>query len=154
MFRKNLQNTKDRAEIIRRLRSVRQDAPRLWGKMNAGQMICHLSDAFRGVKGEIKVASQETFFRRVVLKRLIMYLPPITVKNYPTLPEIDQEIGGTRPTNFDSDLAELERLLVEFTDEKSDFTKWSHPLLGQMTRRQWSRWAYVHINHHLRQFGR
>jgi hypothetical protein len=152
---KNLQNTKDRAEIIGRLRAVRKDTPRLWGKMNASQMICHLSDTFRGIRGEIKIAPRDSFFRRVVMKRLMMFLPAtVTVKNYPTFSEIDQQIGGTRPTDFAADLAELERLLAEFVDEKSDFTKWSHPLLGRMSRRQWSRWAYVHINHHLRQFGR
>lgn len=150
---KNLQNERDRAEIIRRLQTITNNTPGFWGKMTANQMICHLSDAFRGVTGEIKVAPTGTLSQRVVLKRMMLYLPPVTVQNYPTSPEINQEIGGTRPTNFDSDAAELKRLIAEFTDEKSDFTKWSHPFFGKLSRWEWSRWAYVHINHHLRQFG-
>jgi hypothetical protein len=150
---KNLQNDADRAEILRRLRTLRADTPRLWGKMSANQMICHLSDAFRGAMNEIKIAPTGTVFQRVVVKRLLMYLPPITVKNYPTPPEINQEIGGTQPKDFASDAAELERLISEFSDEKADFSNWSHPFFGQLSRWEWSRWAYVHINHHLRQFG-
>jgi len=112
-----------------------------------------LSDAFRGVTGEIKVAPTGTLFQRIVVKRLIMYLPPVPVKNYPTSPEINQQIGGTKPTELDADTAELERLIADFTDEKSDFEQWSHPFFGRMSRREWSRWAYIHLNHHLRQFG-
>ena len=83
----------------------------------------------------------------------MMYLPPMPVKNYPTSPEINQEISGTQPKDFASDAAELERLIAEFCDEKTDRSKWSHPFFGQLSRGEWSRWAYVHINHHLRQFG-
>lgn len=150
---KNLQNNADRAEILRRLRTVRADSQRLWGKMTANQMICHLSDAFRGVMGEIKIAPTGTLFQRVVVKRMMMYLPPMPVKNYPTSPEINQEIGGTKPTDFDADAAELERLIDGFTDEKSDCQQWSHPFFGRMSRWEWSRWAYIHVHHHLRQFG-
>lgn len=150
---KNLQNDADRAQILRRLRTIRADTPRLWGKMSANQMICHLSDAFRGVTGEIKIMPTGTVFQRVVVKRLLMYMPPMPVKNYSTAPEINQEIGGTQPKDFASDAAELERLIAEFTDEKTDCSKWSHPFFGQLSRWEWSRWAYVHINHHLRQFG-
>lgn len=150
---KNLQTDADRAEIIGRLRTISAATPRLWGKMSANQMICHLSDAFRGVTGKIKIAPTGTVFQRVVVKRLLMYLPSMAVKNYPTSPEINQEIGGTQPKDFASDAAELERLIAAFCDEKTDFSNWSHPFFGQLSRRQWSRWAYVHINHHLRQFG-
>ena len=150
---KNLQNDADRAEILRRLRTVRPDSNRLWGKMTANRMICHLSDAFRGVTGEIKIAPTGTFFQHAIVKFLMLNLPPMPVKNYPTSPEINQEIGGTKPTEFAADAAELERLIAEFTDEKNDCSNWSHPFFGRMSRRQWSRWAYIHIHHHLRQFG-
>jgi hypothetical protein len=28
-----------------------------------------------------------------------------------------------------------------------------HPVFGQMSESAWLRWAYVHTDHHLRQFG-
>lgn len=150
---RNLQNTADRSEIVRRLRTVKPSTQPLWGKMSANQMICHLSDGFRGVTGEIKVAPTGTFFQRTVVKFMMINLPPVQVKNYPTAPEINQELGGTKPTEFAADLAELERMIECFVDEKTDCSNWSHPFFGRLTRREWSRWAYVHINHHLTQFG-
>ncbi len=151
---KNLQNEIDRAEILRRLRTVRADSQRLWGKMSANQMICHLSDGFRGATGEIEVAPIGNFLHRTIVKFLLLNLPRVkTIKNYPTMPEINQEIGGTKPIEFTADLAELERLIEHFVDERNDCSAWSHSLFGRMSRRQWSRWAWVHINHHLTQFG-
>jgi hypothetical protein len=28
-----------------------------------------------------------------------------------------------------------------------------HPILGRLSRGQWMRWGYRHMDHHLRQFG-
>jgi Protein of unknown function (DUF1569) len=28
-----------------------------------------------------------------------------------------------------------------------------HPLFGRMSASSWMRWAYLHADHHLRQFG-
>ena len=28
-----------------------------------------------------------------------------------------------------------------------------HPIFGRMSERTWLRWAYLHTDHHLRQFG-
>lgn len=153
MIMKTLQSEQVKTEIHRRLSTIRADSKPLWGKMSANQMICHLSDAFRGVTGEIKIAPTGTLFQRVMVKRMMMYLPPVPVKNYPTSPEINQEIGGTKPTEFNADAAELKRLIEWFVDNKNDCSNWSHPFFGRLSRWEWSRWAYIHINHHLRQFG-
>ncbi len=30
----------------------------------------------------------------------------------------------------------------------------THPYFGNLTKWEWMRWAYLHADHHLRQFGR
>ena len=49
----------DQHEICERLSRVTPDSPRLWGRMNAHQMICHLADSFRVVLGEQTAAAGE-----------------------------------------------------------------------------------------------
>lgn len=44
---KTLLNVKDKEEIIARLQGVRPTSLRLWGKMSAHRMVCHLSDGFK-----------------------------------------------------------------------------------------------------------
>jgi hypothetical protein len=43
----------------------------------------------------------------------------------------------------------LQRLATAPPDALAD----RHPMLGPMTRAQWMRWAYMHTDHHLRQFN-
>ncbi len=44
---KTLLNARDKAEIVSRLESVQPFSPRVWGKMSAHQMVCHLGDVFK-----------------------------------------------------------------------------------------------------------
>jgi hypothetical protein len=150
---KTLAHQRCRAEILRRLRSVRPDSDRRWGKMSAHQMICHLSDSCRIATGE-KVASDASGpVQRTLVKWIALYLPLQWPPGIPTRPEVDQQSGGTGPGEFASDVAELETLL-ELIATRGKEVDWPvHPIFGRMSQPNWLRWAYLHTDHHLRQFG-
>ena len=150
---KSLDNEKIKIETRRRVENLRAASERRWGTMTANEMICHLADAFRGVWGEIEAESYGNVFHRTLMKWAFFMLPAIPVKNYPTSPEIDQRIGGTKPVEFERDKKILLGLFDKFTSDKWDETTLTHPAMGKLTRHQWHRWAYLHMDHHLRQFG-
>ena len=141
------------AEIVRRLRTLRPDTPRLWGRMSSHQTICHLADGYRMAVGQKRVAETGGPLHRTVLKALVLYGPLRWPAGVPTSPELDQRHEGTTPAEFASDLLELERLLAFLCSRPADF-RWSrHPVFGRMSRAWWLRWGYLHADHHLRQFG-
>jgi hypothetical protein len=70
-----------------------------------------------------------------------------------TRPEVDAEQSGTPPAQFDQDKAELFALLEHFTRQPRDFNWQPHPMFGAMSDADWMRWGYLHMDHHLRQFG-
>jgi hypothetical protein len=143
----------DKAEIIRRLKMVRPDCSRRWGRMSAHQMVCHLSDAFRLVTHQ-KTASPATgIVQSTLIKWIALYLPFRWPQGVPTRPEMDQEIEGTKPGDFAADLADLESLLERITIVGTDYDWPAHPIFGRMSESAWKRWAYLHVDHHLRQFG-
>jgi hypothetical protein len=73
---------------------------------------------------------------------------------FKTMPEIDQQAGGgTSPVEFARDHRDLQSLLERFVKQPRDFTWQAHPHFGQMSERDWMRLAYLHADHHLRQFG-
>jgi hypothetical protein len=149
---KTLAREANKVEILRRLRTVRPGDERRWGRMSAHQMICHLIDSARMATGERVVRDLSTPLQRTVVKFTALYLPLPWPAGIPTLPEIDQLAGGIRPTDFADDLAELERLVQLMTDRT--LRRPRHPFFGPMSERAWLRWAYLHMDHHLRQFGR
>lgn len=138
-------------EIARRLATVRPDSVRRWGRMSAHQMICHLGDACRVATGQKRVSDATGRLPPTVLKWIALYAPVRWPAGIPTRPEIDQHCAGTSPVAFDADVAELARLLERIATHAADWP--AHPIFGRMSRTAWLRWAYLHTDHHLRQFG-
>jgi uncharacterized protein DUF1569 len=152
---KTLARPRDQDEILRRLKAVRPDSERRFGRMSAHQMVCHLGDAFRMAMGRKPVRSTGGLAQRTIVKWVALYLPA----RWPggrivTSPEIDQEAGGTRPTvDFAADVVEVEALMAVFTAPTRRFQWQAHPIFGRMSDAAWLRWGYLHMDHHLRQFG-
>ncbi len=144
----------DQAEIVARLRQVRPDSPRRWGRMSAPQMVCHLADAFRMALGDRPVAGTARLRDRTVIKWIALYVPAPWPPGIRTRPELDQEQGGgTTPGEFAADVAAVEALIALVTAEHAGLDRRSHPIFGPLSRASWMRWAYLHMDHHLRQFG-
>lgn len=150
---KTLARPRDRAEILQRLRQVRSDSVRRWGRMSAHQMVCHVSDALRMGMGHKAVSHATSPLHRTIVKWIVLYLPLPWPAGILTRPEIDQELGGTRPVDFAADVAQLEALLGLVTAETSSFEWQAHPIFDRMSDADWLRWGYLHMDHHLRQFG-
>ena len=150
---KTLARERDRLEIVDRLRTIGPEREPRWGRMSAHQMICHLADGFRMAIGQKPVRRIGRFVDRRVLKWFVLYLPIPWPGGIRTNPEIDQDLGGTRPAGFSADRAELEALLARVTSRPRGFDWQPHPLFGPMSDAAWLRWAYLHTDHHLRQFG-
>jgi hypothetical protein len=150
---KTVANDRDRAHLLKRLRRVRPDSARRWGRMSAHQMVCHLSDAFHMASGDRTVSDASSLWGRTVMRWLALYVPLSWPSGIMTRPELDQTMGGTRPRDFASDLAECCARL-EALAAVADRDDWPpHPIFGPMSRAAWCRWAYLHTDHHLRQFG-
>ncbi len=141
-----------RDEVLRRLEKIGPDTPHLWGSMNAGQMVCHVRDAFEGAMGERPIG-RSGFSLWPLVKNLVLYTPRPWPHGVKTRPEVDQMIGGTPPVEFRSDMEKLLAAIDRFTAVPRAFTFQRHPMFGAMSERDWMCWGYRHIDHHLRQFG-
>lgn len=149
---RSLAQAQDRAELLARLKQLRPDASALWGKMNAHQAVCHLSDGFRAALAEKSVKPLSNRVTQTLVKWGAFYMPMRWPKNVQTMPEVDQLQGGTRPVEFEQDRAELLALIERFVAMPAA-QRPAHPLFGPLSEREWLRWGYLHCDHHLRQFG-
>jgi Protein of unknown function (DUF1569) len=149
---KTMACAQDKEEIVRRLRTIRANSARRWGRMSVHQMICHLSDSFLAVTGQRQVSPASGPLQRTVIKWIALYAPLKWPRGVPTRPEVDQEVGGTKPSHFAADVTQLEMLVELITTRKGCFGP-THPIFGNMSDTDWMRWAYLHMDHHLRQFG-
>ena len=148
---RTLRNTHDRDELCQRLTAICANTEPLWGKMSAHQMICHLNDSLRAALGEKYISQSTSLFKRAILKPLALWAPIPWPHGFKTRPELDQDQGGTPPVEFAADLAEFHRLLERFCAREGEFAP--HAMWGQMSKAERLRYAYLHMDHHLRQFG-
>lgn len=137
-------------EIKQRLQTIRPESQRRWGRMSANQMICHLADSFRRTLGEKDATALPP---RKLLKWAALWIPIPWPHGFKTRPEMDQEIGGTRPVEFENDRKELLTLMDRFTCDTPVPQFEPHPIFGRMSRKEMMRWGFLHADHHLRQFG-
>lgn len=72
---------------------------------------------------------------------------------WPTNPQHNPMVDGTRPSDFESDLARVVAGLRRIASAESGRLEPVHGFFGNMSARDWQRWAYRHTDHHLRQFG-
>jgi hypothetical protein len=91
--------------------------------------------------------SATSLFQRTVVKWIALKSPLRWLPGVKTRPEVDQEIGGTRPTEFGWDVEALSRIVERFTRQPRELAWRPHPTFGAL------RWGYLHIDHHLRQFS-
>jgi len=150
---RTLESKSDRESILARISALTSSDPRLWGKMLAHQMVCHLCDSYKVAMGEKSVSMATGLLQQTVIKFIALRLPAKWPKGSPTRPEVEQGVGGTAPVGFEEDRGELLSVIDRFCDGGPNLAI-PHPFFGLLNRQEWMRWGYLHADHHLRQFGR
>jgi hypothetical protein len=95
----------------------------------------------------------ENAFTRSVMKWAALWLPLPWPQGTKTMPELDQQVGGTPPGDFEADRQELISRTEAFAGKPAYLATARHPFFGRISDEEWLRWGYLHMDHHLRQFG-
>jgi len=140
------------ARLDARLARLTPDTSRRWGKMTAHEMLCHVSDSFRGMLGDRPTTkAPASALQRQVVRFVALHTPVPWPHGVPTRPEVNPHEEGTRPAVFESDRVALRELMDRFVRAESVYAE--HPMFGALSRREWMIWGYRHLDHHFRQFG-
>ena len=151
---RSLSDPNDKSSILARLKTIRSDSPRQWGRMSSHQLICHLSDAFRVAIGEKPACLTPNLINQTMIKWIALRAPLPWPKGFQTPPEVNQEGDAcTRPLDFQEDFSNLLALIERFGSRQRDSQLQPHPIFGPLSEWEWFRWGYLHVDHHLRQFG-
>lgn len=145
---KNLFDTAVKQEIINRLNKLSPQSQRQWGKMDVAQMLAHL-------QVPIGVAMGTHTVKGNLLMKLI--LPLFKKKLYDEkpwkqgLPTDKTFIMTGKTKDFELERNKLLDMVSRFTE--ANMVNEKHPIFGRLTKEQWSKATWKHIDHHLKQFG-
>ena len=137
-----------REEVAARIRALPADRAPQWGRMNAPQMIAHLSDQIRIGLGHIPARNGEGPYSFWPMNTLAIYVIP-----WPHGFKGPFETFTTKPATWDADRETL-IALIDDLNAKREQARWpQHPTFGKMSGKDWAALTYRHCQHHLGQFG-
>ena len=138
-----------RSSIHKRIDQISVDTPRQWGTMDAGQMVCHVSDQLRVALGDLESVVKPSVLRFKPLRYLLVYWLPWPKGKIQTAPEM----LTTKPDTWREDVSSLHDLVDRVADADAAYRWGPHPMFGSISRREWGLLCLKHLDHHLRQFG-
>lgn len=141
----------DRPELLRRINALTPASQRQWGTMTVGQMLAHCADQVRVTSGQKPISTQMPGFLKKLVKWLMIDLMPRFPRNMGTLKELDANKDMTPPTTFEADRQTLLALIEPARYPEGQ--TFDHPAFGRLTRDDFGRATWKHLDHHLRQFG-
>lgn len=150
---KNIIDYSIKTKILQRIEKLNPSASAKWGKMNINQMLCHCADQLRLANGTKSSKFIGNFMLTTVFKWLILTFMKAPKGKIETVKELKQGVGGTKPTSFEDDRKALIDLIQNFDESFKTNKTVVHPAFGKMNHWQNGRLAYLHLDHHLRQFG-
>jgi len=148
---KDIFNPQTIQEFQARIEKLTPNSQGQWGKMNVYQMLKHCVGNEQLLLGQrhFKRIFLGRLFGKMALKSNIKDDSPMS-KNSMTHPDLVIKGNG----DMEQEKQAWINLLHEYPARKtSDYNNFIHPFFGKMSSEQVSRFAYKHIDHHLRQFG-
>jgi hypothetical protein len=144
---KNLFEPSVKQELIDRINKLTPASQRQWGKMDVSQMMAHCQMPLGVAIGRHKL--KRNFILSLVgpFFKSKLYDDKPFKRNLPT----DKSFIMADPKDFENEKRSLISMINDFTEEKMTGEK--HPFFGKLTKEQWSKGTWKHLDHHLSQFG-
>lgn len=145
---KNLFDVTVKQDIINRINKLTPQTQRLWGKMDVAQMLAHVQLPIRIAFGTHQ--PKGSFLLRLIgpLFKSKLWDEKPYKHSLPTDPTFIMT-GNTK--NFEKEKESLLNLINSFTEK--NLIGEQHPVFGKLTKENWSKATWKHLDHHLKQFG-
>ena len=145
---KNLFDPAVKHEIIVRINKLTPESKALWGKMNVSQMLAHLQVPIGVADGTRQL--RRTLFGRIVgpMVKQTLYNDKPFKRNLPTDPSF---VMVKSEKDFETERQKLLSVVSNFSE--STIVNETHTFFGKLTKEQWSKGTWKHLDHHLQQFG-
>lgn len=134
-------------DILARINKLTPDSTSEWGKMNVAQMLAHVQQPIGSAEGLFK--HPRSLMGKIFgpIARPGMYSNKPFKRNLPT----DKSFIMTgQEKDFEKEKQQLIAMIRNFKEE--NIVNEIHPFFGKMSKEQWSKAMFKHLDHHLAQF--
>jgi|SRR5688572_10088116 len=144
---KNLFDPSVKQEIIDRINKLTPQTQRQWGKMNVEHMLAHVQLPISCAYGTHQVKGSFLLKLLGPLFKSVLYNEKPYKQSLPT----DKSYVVVDTKDFEKEKQGLLEKLSMFSND--NIVLLNHPVWGKMSKEQWSKATWKHLDHHLKQFG-
>lgn len=148
MVVKNLLQPEVKQEIIHRINALTPQSQRQWGKMEVAQMLAHVQVPVGVALGTSNIKGNFLFRLILPLFKKKLYDESEWKQGLPT-DKTFVMVGTVR--DFEKEKMKLLEMINQFTE--TNLVNEKHPIFGKLTKEQWAKTTWKHLDHHLRQFN-
>ena len=142
-------------EFLLLLDGLPAEATGKWGKMNAQQMVEHLTAMFKISSGKLKMPLVTPEEHLPKFKEFLMSEKEFRENTKAPLQIVPEEPLPLRNANMQDAFKVLETSVQEYFAffAEDDEKKSLHPVFGELNFAEWIQLHHKHVTHHLKQFG-
>ena len=147
----NLQDQAGVNDLIYRALKLTPEAKHLWGNMHVVEMLQHCNATNKMIMQGIE-SNKKDSFKQKAIKMAFLYLPIKFPKNVKAPKILKLITDKETPQNFEKE----KELYIELISQLPAHTfpkKLYHPAFGNLNAKEWGILNWMHMGHHLRQFG-
>lgn len=148
-MKKNLLDNNCSLEIINRVKKLNEVSTGKWGNLSLNGMLCHCKIVNLAIL-EGKAADKTPSLKQRLIKTMILYVIQRIPKGIKTSREYLQE--EQKDTQFETERNNVINTISRIAGCKDSLAS-AHPFFGKLDTEEWGRFAWLHMDHHLRQFG-
>jgi Protein of unknown function (DUF1569) len=149
MYEPNLLQQSPYERLLERLNRLEPSSTALWGKMDVAQMLAHTAKVLaeatsrEPTKQEFMCVILGPLFKRSTLTKGFSKNTPSTAN-----------VIATSSCDFETEKSNLIHALEHFFQgQEAGITNQPHTFFGRMSANEWARLQWLHLDHHLKQFG-
>ncbi len=142
-------NGENSPQIIRRILQLQPGNSPLWGSFSVSGMMFHCITIHHSILSNRDNRQKPTLKQRIMTTFVLQMMKrlPKGIKTNPQYLQPKEDI-----TSFEENKSRLIESIQSFA-KRNENIYGTHPLLGPLNTKQWRRFVYMHLDHHLRQFG-
>ena len=148
-MRKNLLDKTVAQEIIDRANALTLETAGKWGKMNATEMLAHCN-LINQTMLDGTLPYKRTTPVQFVARFLFLNLIPKFPRNL-KIPAENTTKGKVAREKFEAEKARFIGIMQTFTERQAIAV--THPAFGNLNAEELGKLTWMHMDHHLRQFG-
>jgi hypothetical protein len=136
--------------LISRINKLTPESQAVWGKMNVNQMLSHCHCPIDVATGDLKMRANWLMKQMGKMFKNKILNSTEFKKNSPTAPDFIRK----GDYDFYKTKEELITKVSKFSELGHSIIKNNeHPFFGKMSYEEWDKLQWMHLDHHLKQFG-